>query len=51
MVFYHQKFREIKTFKQISVSTNKIHEGDSLGALNHSTKGAMTDCFRKEYFP
>ena len=25
-------------FKKISVSTNKIHEDDSLGVLNHSTK-------------
>ena len=23
----------------------------SLGVLNHSTKGAMTDSFRREYFP
>ena len=37
--------------EQISPSTNKIHEEDSLVVLNHSTKGAMTDSFRREYFP
>ena len=37
-------------FKQIFLSTNEIHEDDSLGILNHSTKGAMTDSFREEYF-
>ena len=36
---------------QIALSTNKIHEEDSLAVLNHSTKGAMTDSFRWEYFP
>ena len=51
MVFYHLKVREIKRLKQISVSTNKIHEDDSLGALNHSAKGAMIDSFRREYVP
>ena len=37
--------------EQIALSTNKIHEEDSLAVLNHSTKGAMTDSFRREYFP
>ena len=26
-------------------------EDDSLGVLNHSTIRAMSDCYRKEYFP
>ena len=37
--------------EQIALSTNKIHEEDFLTVLNHSTKGAMTDSFRREYFP
>ena len=37
--------------EQIALSTNKIHEEDSLAVLNHSTKRAMSDSFRREYFP
>ena len=37
--------------EQIALSTNKIHEEDFLTVLNHSTKGAMADSFRREYFP
>ena len=36
---------------QIALSTNKVYKEDSLAVLNHSTKGAMTDPFRREYFP
>ena len=36
---------------QIALSTNKIHEEDFLTVLYHSTKGAMADSFRREYFP
>ena len=28
--------------EQIALSTNKIHEEDSLGVLNHSTKGLFS---------
>ena len=37
--------------EQIALSTNKIHEEDALAVLDHSTKGGMTDSFRREYFP
>ena len=37
--------------EQIALSTNKIHKEDALAILNHSTKGAITDSFRREYFP
>ena len=37
--------------EQIALSANKIHEEDSLAVLNHSTKGAMTEFFRRKYFP
>ena len=37
--------------EQIALSINKIHEEDSLAVLNHPTKGAVTDSFRREYFP
>ena len=37
--------------EQIALSTNKIHKEDSLAVLNYSTKGVMTDSFRREYFP
>ena len=37
--------------EQIALSTNKIHEEDALAILNHSTKGAMTNSFHREYFP
>ena len=37
--------------EQIALSINKIQEEDSLVVLKHSTKGAMTDSFRREYFP
>ena len=36
--------------EKIALYTNKIHEEDFLAVLNHSTKGAMTDSFRREYF-
>ena len=36
--------------EQIALSTNKIHEEDSLAVLNHSMKGAITDSFRRESF-
>ena len=36
--------------EQIALNTNKIHEKDSLAVLNHTTQGAMTDSFRREYF-
>ena len=43
------KNRKTKRFKQITVSTDKIHQNDFLKAnvLNHSTKGAMTESFRR----
>ena len=47
-LFYQQKFWKNN---QIALSTNKIQEEDALAVLNHSTKGAMTDSFRREYFP
>ena len=50
-LFYQPKVRKNEMVEQIALSTNKIHEEDSLAVLNHSTKGAMTDSFRKEYFP
>ena len=37
--------------EQIALSTNKIHEEDSLTVLNHSRKGAKTVSFHREYFP
>ena len=37
--------------EEIALSTKKIREEDSLAVLNHSTKGVMTDSFRREYFP
>ena len=39
-------------FKQIPLSTNKVHLGNLLqvAVLNRSTKGAMTDSFCREYF-
>ena len=37
--------------EQVALRTNKIHEEDSLAVKNNSTKKAMTDSFRREYFP
>ena len=37
--------------EQVALSTNKIYEEDSLAVLNHSAKEAMTDSYRREYFP
>ena len=36
--------------EQIALSNNKIHEEDSPTVLTHSTKGEITDSFRREYF-
>ena len=41
----------VEVVEQIALSTNKIHEEDSLAVLYLSTKGAMTYSFRREYFP
>ena len=49
-LFYQPKVRKNEMVEQIALSTNKIHEEDSLAVLNHSTKGAMTDYFHREYF-
>ena len=46
-----KKSGKLKGFKRICVSTKKNHEDNSLGVLNHSPKGVMTDTFRGEYFP
>ena len=50
-LFYQPKVRKNEMVEQIALSTNKIHEEDSLAVLNHSIKGAITDSFRSEYFP
>ena len=50
-LFYQPKVRKNEMVEQIALSTNKIHEEDSLAVLNHSAKGAVTDSFRREYFP
>ena len=36
--------------EKIILSTNKIHEEDSIAVLNHCAKGGMTYSFRREYF-
>ena len=46
-LFYQPKVRKNEMVEQIVLSTNKTHEEDSLAVLNHSTKGAMTDSFRR----
>ena len=51
IVFYQQKVRKNGMVEQVALRTNKIHEEDSLAVKNHSTKKAMTDSFRREYFP
>ena len=50
-LFYQPKVRKNEMVEQIVLSTNKTHDEDSLAVLNHSTKGGMTDSFRREYFP
>ena len=37
--------------EQVALSTNRIHEKDSVAVLNHSTKGAMIGSFCRGYFP
>ena len=36
--------------EQVALSTNRIHEKDSVAVLNHSTKGAMIGSFCKDTF-
>ena len=45
------KVRKNEVVEQMALNTNKIHEEDSPAVLNQSTKEAMTDFFRREYFP
>ena len=37
--------------EQHALTTNKIHEEDPPAVLNQSTKGAIPNSFRREYFP
>ena len=41
----------VEMVEEIALSTNKIHEEDSLVVLNDYTKGTMINYFRREYFP
>ena len=41
----------VEMVEEIALSTNKIHEEDSLVVLNDCTKGTMINHFRREYFP
>ena len=50
-LFYQPKVRKNEMAEQVALSTNRIHEKDSVALLNHSTKGAMIGSFCREYFP
>ena len=52
LLFYlfKPKIRKNEMVELVALSTNKIHEKDSLAVLNHFTKGALTNSFRRDTF-